>query len=194
MRNPTRTPSQESLDLQPDVHVLTDCVKKAWAKCTFEYFQLMPMKLVDEQYTLDYLNPTLHDAIIFRNFFDDLNSSDFRNRQVWQAWHYIRPLVVKYLDSNDQITHLDHRASTSIVFFFSRWLGGNRRARSKRDKPPDRKVTPDEWENVPAGPLNQLLNQAAEICGYQQEQRIWEYKDVFPDDSHRILHREPLAY
>ena len=63
-------------------------------------------KLIDEQYTLDYLNPALHDAIIFRNFFDDLSSSDFRNRQVWQAWYYIHPLIVKYMESNDQIIHL----------------------------------------------------------------------------------------
>lgn len=182
--------SDASRQLADDVKALRGVVAEAWSQCMWEYFQLVTLRLIDPKYSRDYIDSCLSDSVEFNNFSRQLNSDEFRNRQVWRAWHYIRELVIKYHQTSDdkRIARLDKGAKESTRFKFTQYLGGSLpKAQSERGRP-QRKVRPEEWNRLPQPSLNALLDEAVEMCGYEvQEREDWKYEQVFSANSQRLM-------
>jgi hypothetical protein len=181
--------SDASRQLADDVQALRRIVNEAWFQCLSEYFQLVTLRLIDPKYSRDYIDSCLSDAVEFNNFTRQLDSHEFRNRQVWRAWHYIRELVVKYQDSDGEtIARLDKGARESTRFKFIQCFGGNLpKAHSERGRP-KRKLTPGEWNRLPKKSVNIMLDEAIEMCGCEVPVRKdWNYDDVFSNQPQRIM-------
>ena len=102
-----------SFDHAEDVDDLRHVVRDAWTACLHEYLQVITMRLVDPQYSQRFFNSTFHDIYEFYFFSKELDTKSMGNWQVWRAWRYIRPLVVKYVLKSDKekqeiIKRLDH--------------------------------------------------------------------------------------
>jgi len=177
--------SDLSRELAPEVETLKGLVRTAWKICIMEYFQVVAMRLVDPQYSHCYFSSAIHDSVEFQKFSEELNSVGFRNRQVWRAWTYIRPLVVKYIGRDDNIDRLDKGRATSVLYIVSLSLGRFPKAASEKDRP-KRKVTLKQWTQIPPTLLNGLLDEAITVCGYQEQQKEWKYDDVFGANPQRL--------
>jgi len=190
MRKPNRTPSELSDDLKPEVEVLRSVVTRALKRCMIEYFQLLSMSFIDKKYSIDYLSSTLHDSVELSNVIKELDSKGFRNRRIWQEWHYIRPLVTKYISEteSDDVMRLDEGARGSLGFWICRLVGGTRAAASEKERP-EIYITEDTWSTLPHEALNELLNEVSEIWGLEKRMdRNWRYEDVFCDNSRCVLY------
>jgi hypothetical protein len=110
-----------------------------------------------------------------------LNESSFRNRYVYRAWHYVRPLVVKYLPPSaaENYKPLDDGSCKSAMFILTKFIGDLPTAEFSPERP-KRKLSLEEWESLSAGTRNRLLDDAVANCGYKRRQnKDWEYEDVF---------------
>lgn len=179
-----------SLELAEDVKTLRVLVNDAWKACIMEYFQVVTMRLVDPQYSHEYFTSSLHDSIEFQKFSQELNDNkEFRNRQIWRAWTYIRPLVVKYINENKdgRIGHLDKGRRHSVWHNLGLVFGRLPRAISERDRP-DRYVTEQEWRQLSPRLINGLLDEVIVMCGYQEKRKgDWKYADVFATNPQRLI-------
>ena len=178
--------SNRSKELAPEVDVLRGLVKDAWKNCIVEYFQVVAMRVVDPQYSYFYFNATLHDSVEFTKFCKELNNEEFQNRQIWRAWTYIRPLVVKYVgEQTGEVERLDRGLNHATWFRFDLILRGFPEATFEKERP-NRKVTEEQWDQT-SELLNELLDEAILLCGYKKENESnWVYKDVFTDNPQRL--------
>ena len=185
-----RSLTEMSRSLEGDVDVLKELVRDAWDGCVFEYFQLITIRLIDPKYSQKYTPSALHDAVVINNLSKELSGPDFRNRQVWRAWHYIRAMVVKYVDESDgRIQQMDRAAAESIHFKITRLLSKPPQATSDKDRPM-RTVSEEQWKSLPQESLNLALDEATELCGYQKRNKFmeWRYNHIFGHNSpNRII-------
>jgi hypothetical protein len=176
-----RSLTEMSRALEGDVDVLKDLVREAWGACILEYFRLITIRLMDPKYSQKYTHSTLHDVVVINNLSKELNGPDFRNRQVWRAWHYIRAMVVKYVDEFDgRVQQMDQATANSIHFKITRLVSKPPQATSDKERPM-RKVSEDEWMSLPQESLNLALDEATGLCGYQERNKDmeWRYFDIF---------------
>jgi hypothetical protein len=179
--------SDQSQELAEEVERLKKVVAAASAACAWEYFELVTLRALDPLYARNYVDSCQNDLVEFNNFSRQLHGPNFKNRYVYRAWYYIKALVVKYTPPGDgMIERLEGGAKASIRFRLSQFLGSPPKAASKGDRP-ERKVTEDEWNSLPQTSLNQLLDRAVEMCGYElREDGDWTYADVFDHRSQRL--------
>jgi hypothetical protein len=187
-----RTLSDLSREWKSEVDVLKPLVHQAWINCTIDYIQLRVAALAnkDEPYN-DYLKQTVRDLASFKMFYSDLEPPGFRNRYVWRFWHYIRPLVLKYIpdwQNDGRIRRLDDGKQKSIIQF---WLCGvvagfqQAEVEERRLQPT---VTEDQWNRLPWDPLDTTLIQAVRFCGYEKtSHEPWHYSDIFGPNSDTFI-------
>src|SRR5204862_4010957 len=83
------------------VEDLKDLVNDAWIRCLQDYFQLVTVRLMNPAKTQSYIDSCLNDSVEFNTLTRQVYRTDFQNKQVWRAWHYIRELVIKYRRETD---------------------------------------------------------------------------------------------
>jgi hypothetical protein len=167
--------------LSEQERILRAVVNDAWTQCTWEYFQLATLRLVDPNYSRKYIKNCLNDSVEFNNFVRQLDDTSFRPRQVYRAWHYVRALVVKYTPESEQHTYktLDDGAKQSAIFTLVKLIGDLPQAEPKKGRP-ERKLSAEEWDTLAVSTRNRLLNDAVQNCGYERaELNDWAYCDVF---------------
>lgn len=173
--------------LQPYVNLLRGIVADAWARCILDYFQLVTLRLVDQYSAQSYIDSCLNDSAEFNNFTRQLLGPEFRPKQVWRAWGYIRELVIKYRPGDMKINVLDAGTRESVRFKLSQFLSGNPPKATVLMDRPERTVTETEWNRLPQRSLNSLFAEATEMCGREVvDQSDWKYTDVFVEQSPRL--------
>lgn len=161
--------------------LLRAVVDEAWTHCVWEYLQLATLRLKYREYSQKYIRNCLQDSVEFNNLVRQLNDKSFRDRQVYRAWYYIRPLVVKYLPKSaaDNYKDLDNGSGKSAMFMVVRLVGDLPRAEPEPERP-KRILSLEEWETFSTGTRNRLLNDAISNCGYERrDPKDWEYEDLF---------------
>jgi hypothetical protein len=183
-----------SREWKPEVEILKDVVCRAWDNCKVEYIQLRVATItpMDSDSHLDRITEIIDDLESFKNLHLDLTDK-FRSRHVWRAWHYIRPLVVKYVPDwgNDgQIKHLDkgkQKLEAIVVFWMYGVLEGFPTVKAEQRKPKV-VVTEFQWCQLPQDPLYRTVTDAAQFCGYKKKSpEPWHYSVIFNTDSTRFL-------
>jgi hypothetical protein len=185
--HPTVMSAQSPL-LVNDVKALRDLVSEAWAQCIWDYLQLVTKRLVNRTYPRHHINQCLSDSVEFNNFSQQLNGPEFRNRQVWRAWFYIRELVMKYLPKDDgRIVRMEQGTVECTWFNFTQFIGGSGLKATSKHPRPSIEVSLADWNTLPQTSLNNLLDQAVENCGYEiGEREDWTREDVFNFNSQRL--------
>ena len=187
-----RTLSDLSREWKTEVDVLRPLVYEAWNNCTIDYIQLRIAALAskDEPYN-DYLRQAVRDLASFKTFSSDLEPSRFPNRYVWRAWHYIRPLVIKYIsdtENDGRIQRLDDGKQRSFIqFWLCGLVSGFRQAEAKSPRPTPT-ITEVQWNQLPPDPLDSTLIQAVRFCGYEKiSSEPWNYSDIFGPNSQTFM-------
>ena len=166
---------------------LLGIVAEAWSRCIRDYFQLVTLRLVDPHFAQSYIESCLNDSAEFNNLTRQLTSSELGNTQVWRAWYYVRELVIKYRPDDIRIGRLDKGARESTRFKWGQFLTGSPPKATILMERPERKVTWEEWDKLPQRSLNDLLDEATEMCGREVlERKNWNYADVFAEQSDRL--------
>lgn len=180
--------SDESPRLVQTVKMLRGVVSEAFIQCISDYIRLVTLRVLDPYYSRDYIKACLRDTVQFKDFFSQIDSSEFNKRYVWRAWHYIRELVVKYLGEKDgQIALLDKRESESTWFQFTKFLRRYPQAAAGKGRP-TRVVTEEDWGRIPQYSRNDLVDHAILMHGYEeQNKKDWGYNDVFAPNPQRLL-------
>ena len=181
-----------SREWKPEVEVLKTLVGRAWDNCKIEYIQLRvaAITVADESYD-DRIAEIIYDMESFKNFHSDVTSDKFRNRYIWRAWHYIRPLVMKYIpdwENHGEFDRLDKGKHKAIlVFWMYGLLEGFRKVKAEERKP-KLAVSEYQWYQIPQDPLNRTVTDAAQFCGYEKKStERWHYSVIFDTDATRFL-------
>jgi hypothetical protein len=174
-----------NMPLAPEVDDLNAVTLEAWKACILEYIRVVAVRVIEPQHSHSYFNSALHDSVEFKKFSGGLETG-FSNRQVWRAWTYIRPLVVKYLsETHDTVIKLDKGRANSWVHKLN-WVLGNLPKAASEEKPA-LAITEAQWNRIPASCLNGILDEAILICGYVEETKEgWVYSDVFGKKPRRL--------
>ena len=187
-----RSLSQLSRDWKGEVVVLKELVRQAWNNCTIDYVQLRVagMARKDERYD-DFLKNTVRDLASFKKFTSDLELPTFRNRYVWSAWHYIRPLVMKYIPDwqhDGDFLRLDKRKEESVLqFWLCGIIAGFDQAQTG-DLRPNPSISEDDWNHFPPDPLDMTITHAVRFCGYERaSSERWQYSEVFGLNSQNFI-------
>jgi hypothetical protein len=180
--------SDESSQLVSYVKALRGVASEALYQCISDYILIVTLRVIDPHYSQKYIRACLRDGVEFKNFFSQIDSPRFRSRHVWRAWHYIRELVVKYIGEGDsQVKLLDTGAKESTRFQVTKFIGGLTQAEAGIGRP-TRKVTKEEWRNIPQNSRNELVDRAIQMHGYEeQNKKDWGYDDVFASNPQRLL-------
>jgi hypothetical protein len=170
--------------LSEQVKTLEAVVNEAWTECTWEYFQLATLRLVDPEYARKYIGNCLDDSVEFNNFvrqLDDPKSRPTSTVHICRGWYYIRTLVEKYLpkDAHENYKLLDKGEEQSRGFAVVKFLSKPPKAEPKKDRP-TRKLSEEEWMTLPVSTRNRLLNNAIYNCGYEPtKDKDWMYSEIF---------------
>jgi hypothetical protein len=181
-----RKQTQQSCDLAPAVEDLKDLTLEAWKACIKTYIRVAAVRVIEPQHSHSYFKSALHDSVEFKKFWDQFETG-FSNRQVWRAWTYIRPLVVKYLgETEGKVVKLDKGCANSWLHKLNFVLGKLPKAAS--DEKPALDISEAQWNRIPAICLNGILDEAVLICGYVEEtKKDWAYSDVFAANPQRLI-------
>lgn len=174
-------PCPSTATTRSQTELLRVVIDEAWSHCLWEYLQLATLRLKDREYSQKYLRNCLKDSAEFNNVVRQLNHSSFRDRQVYRAWYYVRPLVIKYLpqSASEDYKPLDEGSGRSAMFMVVKLIGDLPKAEPKSERP-KRRLSLEEWESLSATTRNRLLDDAVANCGYERRQnKDWEYEDVF---------------
>ena len=92
-----------------------------------DYFRLVALRMTDEEYAKPYIASAVHDMVVFKAVSQQLNSDRFKSRKIWNAWCYVRELVVKYVSGEDprvrQLNDGLEKAFLNIRLKYPRVLG-----------------------------------------------------------------------
>lgn len=168
-------------------HAITDSFKRAHADCTIEFFRVNMLEMVKSMND-DYTDSCLNDAMHLTQVAKALNDPKFKKEGVWQQWFYIRELIIKYIDSNDdRVKSLDKGMQRSFRVKLNKWLAGDEMKANKKMDRPEINITRADWERFEQRILNLLLDDCAEIFGLEEPVKTnWKYEDVFDKEPERL--------
>jgi len=197
MPGPRRTDSQESHELKTDVDILKGLLIRTQTICMYEYFQLLAVSYIDKNYSFNYLGSTMHDSVELGKLSRDMNSKDYRNRNVWESWHYIRPLVTKYISSeSEEVTRLDRGLASSATFWFRRLIGDVRSPARSENERPQLSIFEARLATIDLDSLNNVLDDISVIWGFRKTQK-WDCHTIFNPQrlhgGHGPMTSEPVA-
>jgi len=145
----------------------------------YEYFQLIAVSYIDKKYAYNYLGSTMHDSVELGKLLREMQSKDYRNRNVWESWHYIRSLVRKYIPSeSEEVIRLERGLDSSATFLFRRLIGDVRDPAQFENERPQLSIFEARCAPTDLDSLNEVLNDISVIWGFQKTKK-WEYCDIF---------------